>query len=99
MSHKSEQYLTNPRPRLFYQPWGSNTLIPSSWQFSCPLASHPVTVLDREVAVLQVESHLVDANLAASESAKQACKDHLVATQVAEKIKPVGVEHFKPQVA
>ena len=35
-------------------------------------------VLDREVAALQVESHLVDMNLAASESAKQACEDHLV---------------------
>ena len=49
--------------------------------------------------MLQAESCLVDANLAASESAKQACKDCLVAMQVAEKIKPVGVEHFKPQVA
>ena len=48
--------------------------------------------------MLQVESCLVDMNLAASESAKQACKDHLVAMQVAEKIKPVGVEHFKPQI-
>ena len=56
-------------------------------------------VLDREVAALQVESHLVDMNLAASESAKQACEDHLVAMQVAEKVKPVGVEHFKPQIA
>ena len=37
-------------------------------------------VLDREVAALQVESHLVDANLAVSESAKQVCEDHLVAT-------------------
>ena len=36
-------------------------------------------VLDREVAALQVESHLVDMNLAASESAKQACEDCLVA--------------------
>ena len=56
-------------------------------------------VLDREVATLQVESRLVDVNLAVSESAKQACKDHLVAVQVAEKVKPVGVEHFKPQIA
>ena len=56
-------------------------------------------VLDREVAMLQAESHLVDANLAASESAKQACKDHLVTVQVAEKVKPVGVECFKLQVA
>ena len=56
-------------------------------------------VLDREVATLQAESHLVDANLAASESAKQVCEDHLVAMQVAEKVKPVGVKHFKPQVA
>ena len=45
MSHKSEQYLTNPRPRLFYQPWGSNALIPSPRQFSCPPASHPVTFI------------------------------------------------------
>ena len=37
-------------------------------------------VLDREVAMLQVESCLVDMNLAVSESAKQACKDCLVAT-------------------
>ena len=43
MSHKSKQYLTNPRPRLFYQSWGSNTLILHLQQFSCPLASHPVT--------------------------------------------------------
>ena len=43
MSHKSEQYLTNPRPRLFYQSWGSNALIPSPQQFSCPPASCPVT--------------------------------------------------------
>ena len=56
-------------------------------------------VLDREVATLQAESCLVDTNLAASESAKQACEDHLVAMQVAEKVKPVGVKHFKPQIA
>ena len=36
-------------------------------------------VLDREAAALQAESHLVDMNLAASESAKQACEDCLVA--------------------
>ena len=36
-------------------------------------------VLDREVAMLHVESHLVDMNLAVSESAKQACEDCLVA--------------------
>ena len=36
-------------------------------------------VLDREVATLQAESHLVDVNLAASESAKQVCEDCLVA--------------------
>ena len=41
----------------------------------------------------------MDTNLAVSESAKQACKDHLIATQVAEKVKPVGVEHFKLQIA
>ena len=50
---------------------------------------------DREVATLQAESRLVDVNLAASESAKQACKDHLITVQVAEKVKPVGVKHFK----
>ena len=56
-------------------------------------------VLDREVAALQAESRLVDVNLAVSESAKQACEDRLVTVQVAEKVKPVGVEHFKLQVA
>ena len=56
-------------------------------------------VLDQEVAALQAESCLVDANLAASELAKQACKDHLVTTQVEEKVKPVGVECFKLQIA
>ena len=35
-------------------------------------------VLGQEVAMLQAESCLVDANLAASELAKQACEDHLV---------------------
>ena len=49
--------------------------------------------------MLQAESHLVDMNLAASQLAKEACEDHLVALQVAEKVKPVGIEHFKPQVA
>ena len=48
--------------------------------------------------MLQAESHLVDANLAASESAKQACEDHPVTVQVAEKVKPVGVECFKLQI-
>ena len=38
-------------------------------------------------------------NLAASQLAKEACKDHLVTTQVAEKVKPVGIEHFKLQTA
>ena len=56
-------------------------------------------VLDQEVATLQAESCLVDANLAASQLAKEACKDHLVAAQVAEKVKPVGVKHFKLQIA
>ena len=49
--------------------------------------------------MLQAESHLVDVNLAASQLAKEACEDHLVTAQVAEKVKPVGVEHFKPQIA
>ena len=55
-------------------------------------------VLDREVATLQAESCLVDTNLAASESAKQACEDCLVTAQVAEKVKPVGVKCFKLQI-
>ena len=41
----------------------------------------------------------MDANLVVSESAKQACKDHLIAVQVAEKVKPVGIECFKLQIA
>ena len=49
--------------------------------------------------MLQVESCLVDANLATSELAKQACEDCLVTMQVAEKVKSVGVEHFKLQIA
>ena len=49
--------------------------------------------------MLQAESCMVDVNLAASELAKQACEDHLVATQVAEKVKPLGVKHFKLQIA
>ena len=43
MSHESKQYLTNPKPRLLYQSWGSNALILLPWQFSCPPASRPVT--------------------------------------------------------
>ena len=34
--HKSEQYLTNPRPRLLYQSWGSNTSHSCLQWFSCP---------------------------------------------------------------
>ena len=41
----------------------------------------------------------MDMNLAVSQLAKEACEDHLVAMQVAEKVKPVGVEHFKLQIA
>ena len=41
----------------------------------------------------------MDTNLAASQLAKEACKDCLVTMQVAEKVKPVGIEHFKPQIA
>ena len=41
----------------------------------------------------------MDTNLAASQLAKEACKDHLVTVQVAEKVKPVGIEHFKLQIA
>ena len=48
--------------------------------------------------MLQAESHLVDMNLAVSELAKQACEDCLITTQVAEKVKPVGVKHFKLQI-
>ena len=44
ISHKSEQYLTNPRPRLLYQSWGLNAPTSCLQQFSCPLASHPVTL-------------------------------------------------------
>ena len=44
MSHKSKQYLTNPKPRLLYQSWGSNAFTSCLQQFSCPLASHSVTV-------------------------------------------------------
>ena len=41
----------------------------------------------------------MDMNLAVSESAKQACKDHLVTMRVAEKVKPVGIKCFKLQIA
>ena len=41
----------------------------------------------------------MDVNLAVSQLAKEACKDHLVTAQVAEKVKPVGIKHFKPQIA
>ena len=41
----------------------------------------------------------MDVNLAVSQLAKEACKDCLVTAQVAEKVKPVGIEHFKPQIA
>ena len=41
----------------------------------------------------------MEANLGASILTKEACKDHIVTTQVAEKIRLVGVEHFKLQVA
>ena len=41
----------------------------------------------------------MDMNLAASQLAKEACVDCLVAVQVAEKVKPVGIEHFKLQIA
>ena len=47
MSHKSKQYLTNPKPRLLYQSWGSDALIPPSRQFSCPPASCPVTFIEQ----------------------------------------------------
>ena len=49
--------------------------------------------------MLQVESCLVDANLAVSQLAKEACEDRLVTVRVAEKVKPVGIEHFKLQIA
>ena len=41
----------------------------------------------------------MDANLAVSQLAKEACEDCLVAMQVVEKVKPVGIEHFKLQIA
>ena len=44
VSHESEQYLTNPRPRLLHQSWGSNMLTHPLWWFSCPQASCPVTM-------------------------------------------------------
>ena len=56
-------------------------------------------VLDQEVAMLQAESCLVDANLAASQLAKEACEDQLVTMRVAEKVKPVGNKHFRLQIA
>ena len=96
-----------PLPHWFHAClWGNNTnfhllceaiITLDNWGILTKVQQY--RVLDREVATLQVESHLVDANLAASESAKQACEDHLVTMQVAEKVKPVGVEHLKPQVA
>ena len=55
--------------------------------------------MDQEVATLQAESCLVDVNLAVSQLVKEACEDHLVTVQVAEKVKPVGIEHFNPQIA
>ena len=48
--------------------------------------------------MLQAESCLVDAILAASQLAKEACEDCIVTVQVAEKIKSVGVKHFKLHV-
>ena len=96
-----------PLPHWFHAHlWGDNTnfhllceaiIALNDWGILAKVQQY--RVLDREVSMLQAESHLVDANLAASESAKQACKDCLVAMQVAEKVKPVGVECFKPQVA
>ena len=44
MSHSLNSILPIPRPRLFYQSWGSNALTLLPWRFSCPLASHPVTL-------------------------------------------------------
>ena len=49
--------------------------------------------------MLQVEPQLVEVNLGASILTKEACEDHLVTMQVAEKIRSVGVKHFKLQVA
>ena len=95
-----------PLPHWFHAClWGNNTdfhllhkaiIALNDWGILTEVQQY--RVLDREVAALQAESRLVDANLAASESAKQACKDHLVAAQVAEKVKPVGVKHFKLQI-
>ena len=76
-----------PLPHWFHAClWGDNTdfhplckavITLDDWGILAKVQQY--RVLDREVAVLQAESCLVDTNLAASESAKQACKDHLVA--------------------
>ena len=64
MSHKFEQYLTNPKPRPFYQSWGSNALTPPLWWFSCPHASCPVTLpSDQGQAAPQHELPGMEVNL------------------------------------
>ncbi|KAH9990645.1 hypothetical protein BJV74DRAFT_885003 [Russula compacta] len=55
-------------------------------------------VLDRECDTLRAELHLAQANLAASEAAKQACEDRLIAARAAKKVPAVGVERFRPQL-
>jgi hypothetical protein len=54
-------------------------------------------VLDRECDTLRAELRLAQANLAASEVAKQACEDRLIAARAAKRIPLVGVE--RPQLA
>ena len=69
MSHKSEQYLTNPRPRPLYQSWGSNTLTLHFQWFSCPLASHPVTLREHDfLQVGEVSKDIVHVALATTDS-------------------------------
>ena len=102
-----DEHPLKPLPHWFHAHlWGDTTdfyplhkaiITLNNWGILAEIQRYQV--LDREVAMLQAESHLVDANLAASESARQACEDCLVTMQVAEKVKPVGVEHFKPQIA
>ena len=85
--------------------WGNNTnfhllqeaiIAFDNWGILAEVQQYQV--LDQEVAALQAESCLVDTNLAASQLAKEACKNHLFTMQVAEKVKSVGIKDFKPQV-
>ena len=104
--HPSNDQPLKPLPHWFHAClWGDHTnfhllqeviIALNDWGILAEIQQYQV--LDQEVAMLLVESCLVDANLAASQLAKEACKDHLVTVQVAEKVNPVGIEHFKPQI-